>query len=319
MEILNCLSPGKNTVGPCVVSLGNFDGVHLGHRELFRRLVVMAKEKGCRSVVYTFTPHPLKVLLPERSPRLLNTPDEKRRLIEASHIDTLIEAPFTTELAEMSPERFVDEILVAALQARGLVIGYDYAFGKNRAGNADFLQRYCADKGIEVVVLQPVGSDGLPYSSTRVRQMLREGKVAEAVNLLGRHYNLEGKVVPGKQRGRKLGFPTANLQTEKEQLPAAGVYAVKVRYNLQEYNGVVNLGSCPTFANNRPTIEVHLLDFSGNLYGRRIRIYFVERLRGEKKFSNLQELTTAIEADIVRARQILASRHVIQYQDYLSY
>ncbi|SHI69575.1 FMN adenylyltransferase /riboflavin kinase [Malonomonas rubra DSM 5091] len=319
MEILNNLSPDKNAAGPCVVSLGNFDGVHLGHRELFRQLVAMAKNKQCRSVVYTFSPHPLKVLFPDKSPLLLNTPDEKRRLIEASHIDTLIEAPFTQKFAAMSPERFVDEILVAALQARGLVIGYDYAFGKNRAGNAEFLQRYCSEKGIDVLVLQPVGSDGLPYSSTRIRQMLMEGKVAEAVNLLGRHYNLEGTVVAGKQRGRKLGFPTANLVTDKEQLPAAGVYAVKVRYRLQEYNGVVNLGKCPTFANDKSTIEVHLLDFSGDLYGDKIRIYFVERLRDEKTFSGLQELTAAIEADIVRARQILGSRHIIQYQEYLSY
>lgn len=319
MEILTSFTPENSPVDPCVVTLGNFDGVHLGHRALFRRLLSKARQLQCRAAVYTFDPHPLKLLLPDRAPLMLNTQAEKRRLIAASHVDLLIEAPFTAELAAFSPEQFVDEILIAMLQVRGLVIGYDYAFGKNRRGDANFLQEYCSARGISVDILKPVGADGQPYSSTRIRQMLSAGQVAEAVSLLGRHYNLEGEVVAGKQRGRKLGFPTANLVTEKEQLPAPGVYAVKVRHNLQEYNGVVNLGKCPTFENGKSTIEVHLLDFSDELYGQKIRIYFVERLRGEKKFSGLQELTDAIAADVVRARQILNTRQVIQYQEYLSY
>jgi len=319
MEILTTFSAISSVPGPCVVSLGNFDGVHLGHRALFRSLVSRAQQLQCRSAVYTFQPHPLKLLVPDRAPLLLNTPTEKRRLIEASHIDLLIEAPFTRELAAFSPEQFVDDILIARLQAKGLVIGYDYAFGKNRCGNADFLQEYCAKRGVSVEVLKPVGADGQPYSSTRIRKMLSAGQVSEVVALLGRHYNLEGVVVAGEQRGRKIGFPTANLETEKEQLPAPGVYAIKVRHNLQEYNGVVNLGQRPTFDNGKPTIEVHLLDFSGDLYQQRIRIYFVERLRGEQKFSGVQELSDAIAADVVRARQILGSRQVIQYQEYLSY
>lgn len=319
MDILNQSSSPVITTGPCVVSLGNFDGVHLGHRALFRALVAMARRFQCRTTVYTFCPHPLKVLAPDKAPLLLNTPDEKRRLIEASHIDTLIEAPFSRELAEMAPEQFVDDILIGTLQAKGLVVGYDYAFGKNRRGNAEFLQRHGRERGLDVEVLQPVGSDGKPYSSTRIRQLLMAGKVAETVELLGRHYNLEGEVVPGQQRGRKIGFPTANLATEKEQLPAPGVYAVKVRYNLQEYNGVVNLGTCPTFANGKSTIEVHLLDFSGDLYGHKVRIYFVEKLREERKFSGVEELVKAINVDIVRARQVLSSRQIIQYQEYLSY
>ncbi|WP_303720478.1 bifunctional riboflavin kinase/FAD synthetase [Malonomonas rubra] len=319
MDIVTQFLPATGAVGPCVVSLGNFDGVHLGHRTLFRLLLSRAREMKCKSVVYTFEPHPLKLLRPERAPLLLNTPTEKRRLIEASHVDLLIEAPFTREFAGMDPKQFVNDVLIGALQVKGLVIGYDYAFGKNRCGNAEFLQEYCRAKGVLVDVLKPVGVDGQPYSSTRIRQMLSEGKVAEVVALLGRHYNLEGTVVPGQQRGRKIGFPTANLETEKEQLPAPGVYAIKVRHNLQEYNGVVNLGQRPTFDNGKSTIEVHLLDFSGNLYGQNMRIYFVERLRGEKKFSGPKELTEAICADVVRARQILGERQIIQFQEYLSY
>lgn len=319
MKILTKFSAATPPVGPCVVTLGNFDGVHLGHRALFRRLASKARELQCQSAVYTFNPHPLKLLLPEKAPLLLNTLVEKRRLIEASHVDLLIEASFTKELAAFSPEQFVDEVLVDKLRIRALVIGYDYAFGKNRRGDAEFLHEYCATKGITVDILKPVGADGQPYSSTRIRKMLSAGEVAEVVSLLGRHYNLEGEVVPGEQRGRKIGFPTANLVTDKEQLPAPGVYAIKVRYNLQEYSGVVNLGKRPTFDSGKSTIEVHLLDFSGELYGQKLRIYFVERLRGEQKFSGPQELSEAITADVIQARQILATRQVIQYQEYLSY
>lgn len=319
MEILAKFTLDAPPVGPCVVTLGNFDGVHLGHRALFRRLLDRARELQCQSAVYTFDPHPLKLLFPDKAPLLLNTPAEKQRLIGASHVDLLIEALFSEELANLSPEQFVDDVLIGQLQARGLVIGYDYAFGKGRRGDADFMQSYCAAKGLVVDILQPIGADGQPYSSTRIRQMLAAGKVAEVVPLLGRHYNLEGKVVAGEQRGRQIGFPTANLKTEKEQLPAPGVYAIKVRHNLQEYNGVVNLGQRPTFGQGKSTIEVHLLDFSGQLYGQKIRIYFVERLRGEQKFSSPRELIAAITADVVRARQILGTRQIIQYQEYLSY
>ena len=319
MDILKVSPTPDSAIGPCAVTLGNFDGVHLGHRELFRRLISRSRQLSCQSVVYTFDPHPLKFLQPEKAPLLLNTPAEKQRLIAASHVDLLIEAPFTRELASLSPEQFVDDILIAALQTKALVIGYDYAFGRGRCGDAEFLRRYCTAKGISVEVLQPVGADGQPYSSTRIRQLVADGRVADVVSRLGRHYNLEGEVVAGEQRGREIGFPTANLLTEKEQLPAPGVYAIKVRHNLQEYSGVVNLGRCPTFGNGRSTIEVHLIDFSGQLYGQRVRIYFVERLRDEQKFPNPQILSQAIAADVLRARQILGARQIIQFQEYLSY
>jgi riboflavin kinase/FMN adenylyltransferase len=300
------------------VTLGNFDGVHLGHRELFRSLVRVARDLNCPSVVYTFQPHPLKIIAPDRAPLLLNTLEEKRRLIASSHIDYLIEAPFTADFAKIRPQKFVTDILLEKLKIKALVVGYDYAFGNGREGNADFLKA-CGDQyGFNVDVLQPVGDDGLPYSSTRIRAMVAAGGVADLVRLLGRQYNLEGVVVLGDQRGRELGFPTANLDTDKEQLPATGVYAVKVRCGLQEYSGVVNIGNRPTFDGLNSTIEVYLLDFSGQLYGEKLRIYFVERLRGEQKFANVDELVSAIENDIVRARLILQSAHIIQYREYLS-
>jgi len=318
MDIIRSIDQLSASLGPSVVTLGNFDGVHLGHRALFRHLLKKSRQLHCRSIVYTFDPHPLKFLAPEKAPLLLNTPEEKQRLIAASHVDLLIEAPFTRQLAELSPEQFVDQVLIECLQVQALVIGYDYAFGRGRRGDAAFLQAYGAEKGFTVDVLQPVGADGIPYSSTRIRQLIAAGDVSGVIALLGRNYNLEGRVVPGEQRGRELGFPTANLVTDKEQLPAPGVYAVKVRYGQQEYAGVVNLGRRPTFGDGEPTIEVHLLDFTGRLYDEKLRIYFVKRLRAEQKFSSARQLAEAIAADVLRARQILHTAQIIQYREYLS-
>ena len=318
MDILTNCGELPHGLTSSVVTLGNFDGVHLGHRELFRSLVKTARQLNCPSIVYTFNPHPLKFLAPEKAPLLLNTPAEKQRLIAASHVDYLIETPFTTDFAKMSPEIFVTDILLEKLKIKALIVGYDYAFGKGRRGDTDFLQA-CGEKyGFHVEVLQPVGDDGLPYSSTRIRQMVAAGDVSDVVRLLGRQYNLEGVVVHGDQRGRTLGFPTANLETEKEQLPAPGVYAVKVRHNLQEYGGVVNIGRRPTFDVEGSTIEVYLLDFTGELYGQKLRIYFVERLRDERKFASVEALVAAIELDVVRARQILQTVQIVQFREYLS-
>ena len=318
MDILRSCDDLPVSFSSAAVTLGNFDGVHLGHRELFRSLVQTARRLNCPSVVYTFNPHPLKLLAPAKAPLLLNTPEEKQRLIAASHVDYLMETPFTADFAKMSPEKFVTAILLGKLHIKALIVGYDYAFGKGRGGDTAFL-KMCGEKyGFSVEVLQPVGDDGLPYSSTRIRKMISAGDVAGVVGLLGRQYNLEGVVTSGDQRGRKLGFPTANLETTKEQLPPPGVYAVKVRYRLQEYNAVVNIGYRPTFNGKKSTIEVYLIDFTGNLYGEKLRIYFVERLRGEQKFDTIDALVGAIELDVVRARQILQTVQIIQYREYLA-
>ncbi|MFO7766768.1 MAG: bifunctional riboflavin kinase/FAD synthetase [Pelovirga sp.] len=317
MIIIDSLADIPPHFNPSVVTLGNFDGVHLGHRALFRRLIDAAGKEQLQSVVCTFYPHPLKLLHPDKAPLLLNTREERRRLIAASHVDWLIEIPFDTTFAEQSPEAFVDKVLIDALSAQKLVIGYDYAFGKGRRGTAQFLTEFGHSRGIAVEVLQPVGADGEPYSSTRIRHLIAAGRVAEVVPLLGRHYNLLGQVVTGFQRGRELGFPTANLQTEKELIPAPGVYVVKVRHGDLEFGGVVNIGFRPTFACDDITIEVHLLDYTGDIYGEKIRIYFIERLREEKTFTSLHDLSEAIAADVLKARQILQRVQVIQYQQYL--
>jgi riboflavin kinase/FMN adenylyltransferase len=317
MKIIRDLQELTAPLPGAVVTIGNFDGVHLGHREIFRRVVQRAREIGGTSVVFTFTPHPRKVLDPARAPRQINTDAEKERLIEASCIDVLLCVPFTRELAAVPAEWFVREVLVERLGTRHLVIGYDYAFGKDRQGNADFLRGEGEKLGFAVEILAPVSGEGEVYSSTRIREMILAGKVAEVVRLLGRHFTLEGTVVHGAKRGKRLGFPTANLATEKEILPGAGVYAVKVRYRDQFIDGVANIGCNPTFGVEGTSVEVHLLDFQEEIYGETLRIYFLARLRDEISFPSAAELSRAIAADIERARGILTGARVREYREYL--
>lgn len=317
MRIIRDLNEIVAPLPGAAVTIGNFDGVHLGHREIFRRVVSIARETGGTSVVFTFIPHPLKIVAPERAPRLINTYSEKERLIEASCIDVLICAPFTREIAALSATAFVEDILVGKLGVRHLVIGYDYAFGRGREGNADFLRSKGEELGFGVEVLGPISGKGEVYSSTRIRQMITEGDVRGVVALLGRHFTLEGEVIHGAKRGKRLGFPTANLLTEKEMLPRSGVYAVKVRWGEQILEGVVNIGRNPTFCNEEISVEVHLLDFNEELYGEILRLYFIDRLRDEMLFPTPEELKEAIAADVVRARQILAGTKIIEYREYL--
>ena len=300
------------------VALGNFDGIHLGHRDIFRILVRRSRERNVKSLVYTFEPHPLKVLAPERAPLLLNTPDEKIRLIAASNVDILVCIRFSAELASCKAEDFVRDVLVNQLHVRAIVVGYDYAFGRDREGTGDFLRAQGEQYGFSVDVLQPLGMDGVPYSSSRVRELLIAGCVEKIPSLLGRHYTLAGKVVGGEKRGRTIGFPTANISTRKEQLPAPGVYAVIVRLDDVEYQGLVNLGCRPTFGPGDETIEVYLLDFEGDLYDKELRLYFVARLREEKTFSDSASLIAAINRDVADGRRLLRDAKIIQYKEYLA-
>ncbi len=301
--------------GGSVVTIGNFDGVHLGHREIFRRVVGEARSRQATAAVITFEPHPLRLLAPDKAPPRINTPVEKVRLIRASCIDLLLVLPFTRKLAALPAADFVRDILVRRLAVRHLVIGYDYAFGRNRQGDATFLAAAAKRHGFTLEVLEPLRSGAHVYSSTRIRQALLRGDVNGVVGVLGRHFTLDGHVVSGAGRGRQLGFPTANLKTAKELLPKDGVYAVRVRYGRRMYDAVVNLGRRPTFSSAEPTLEIHLLDFSGDLYGSRLRLYFVERLRDERRFPSVVALQAAICEDIAKAREILAATRVLVYKE----
>lgn len=317
MQVVDNLNQIIGAEKGTAVALGNFDGIHLGHRQIFRTLTRRAQELAVKSLVYTFDPHPLKILAPDRAPLLLNTTEEKERLMEALNIDILARIPFTPEVAGCPAEDFVRRVLVDTLKIKALVIGYDFAFGHQRHGTGRFLQTQGQEFGFSVDVLQPLGIDGLPYSSTRVRELLHNGDVDQVPAQLGRHYTLSGQVVAGDRRGRELGFPTANISTTKELLPAPGVYAVLVRWNNHDYPAVVNIGCRPTFGPGRSQMEVHLLDFNQDLYGQELRLYFFQRLRAEEAFVDVRHLIAAIHRDIQRTRQLLKDATIISYQDFL--
>jgi riboflavin kinase / FMN adenylyltransferase len=300
-----------------VVTIGNFDGVHLGHREIFRRLKSAARLIDGVSVVITFHPHPLHVIDPSRRLTLINTLDEKITLIEASGVDYLIVIPFTQEFASIDAADFVEKILVARIGMKKIIIGYDYAFGKGRVGNSRMLESLGKKLLFEVEELSPINTGDTVYSSSLVRKMIREGKVSDVVRFLGRHFSLAGYVVHGAHRGKTLGFPTANISTDKELLPADGVYAVKVKIDDRLYDAACNIGSNPTFGTAPVSIEVFILDFSMELYDSEIRVYFIERIREEKRFRSVEELKEAIADDVARCRLILESTPLVIYREYL--
>lgn len=317
MRIFRSLDDVPHPPDATAVTIGNFDGVHLGHREMFRRVVSRARDMGGFSLVVTFSPHPLKVLVPDHPLRLINTYEEKETLIGASGVDALLVIPFHRELAAMAPDRFVREVLVRTLGMRHLVVGYDYGFGQGRSGNTALLRTLGEECGYTLELLEPIGNGSIVYSSTAVRRMVEEGNVAGTVAILGRHFSLEGTVTHGHHRGRGLGFPTANLVTDKELIPRDGVYAVKVKLGDVIHDGACNIGSNPTFSDGGRSIEVFIFDFDGELYGTTLRLYFMERIRDEQAFADVQQLATAIARDVERCRQILAVTPLIGYRDYL--
>lgn len=298
----------KDTLRGACITIGNFDGVHVGHQQLIARTREKARAHGLECVVLTFEPHPERVLVGPDTPPFITLLDQKLELIERQGVEVTVVMEFTRQLAALSPEDFVKTYLVDCLNCRELVIGYDYAFGKGRKGNYELLTTLGAKYGFGVERLGPVMLDNAVVSSTRIRDLVQAGKVWEAMPLLGRFYIVKGEVVAGRDRGGKLlGFPTANLKLVDELFPATGVYAVWAELDGRAHPAVANIGFNPTFGNTALSVEVHLLDFSGNLYGRTLRIHFVQRLRSEQKFSGLDELRTRIGQDIQLGRQILAS------------
>jgi riboflavin kinase/FMN adenylyltransferase len=294
------------------VAIGNFDGVHLGHQRLLHTAVAAAQSLGGDAVVFTFEPHPAAVLAPHKAPPLITSLPRKLELLAQAGISACVLEPFTRELAGMSPEAFLQSILVETLGARHIVVGYDFTYGHDRAGTAASLRAFGAARGIGVDVIEPVEVGGVVVSSTRVRELVRAGDMAGARALLGRDYDLDGTVVRGDGRGARIGMPTANLAVDSQLLPAGGVYAVRVqlleRADSRPVPAVANLGTNPTFVDRTElSLEVHLLDFSGDLYGQRLRVQLVERLRGEQRFSGIDALLAQIRADIARARDILAA------------
>jgi riboflavin kinase/FMN adenylyltransferase len=302
------LPPGESAFFRTVVTIGNFDGVHLGHRAILDRVRQRARELGGQAVAVTFNPHPVKVLRPEVNLPLLTTQEQKLKLLADSGLDAVVVLPFSREFAALPAREFVRQYFCERLRAREVVVGHDYCFGQGREGNIDLLREMGAVHGFTVQVVWAVEVQGAVVSSSLIRAMLRLGKVTEAGRLLGRPYGVAGRVVQGKGRGAKLlGVPTANIFTPNELQPASGIYAVWVRRGEDILPGVANIGTCPTFDNAELSLEVHLLEFSGDLYGEALEVQFVVRLREEQRFPSLEALAAQIHADIIAARQALVA------------
>lgn len=309
MKILERLSDARNerNARGGVVAVGTFDGVHIGHQALISRAVSLARDADVPCVVFTFRNHPLSVLAPEHVPPLLSSPEERRRVFASLGAAFVIEEPFTKELASLSAEDFLAR-LVEILAPRAVVVGENFSFGAGGRGTPEFLAAQGKTLGFRVENVPLLSCEGETVSSTRIRTLLSAGDVRLAGALLGRPFSLRGVVVHGDERGRMLGFPTANLLPPKlEACPENGAYAVRVELeNGEEKIGVANVGSNPTFGGNERRVETHILDFSGDLYGKNITVRFIERLRAEKKFPSPDALVEQIHEDEQRAREILA-------------
>jgi riboflavin kinase/FMN adenylyltransferase len=300
---------GKNVydkiLDASIVTIGNFDGVHRGHAEIFAHLEMTSITRGMPSVVVTFEPHPLKILVPESAPSMITTFDQKIALIGKSGIDYLVVVPFSKEFSRLSARDFVLTVLCAPLGMQHIIIGHDYAFGRGREGDFSTLERLGTLNGFTLEDLPPIGEEGVVFSSSLVRSAISSGDMAAATRILGRCYQISGTVVHGREIGSSLGFPTANVCTANELLPADGVYAVKVEIDGQFVNGACNIGCNPTFGGNVRSVEVFLFDFSLQIYEHVIEVHFVRRLRSERRFSDANALKVQIDLDVNAARLIL--------------
>ncbi len=291
--------------GTCI-TIGNFDGVHLGHQGLLRRTVEKANEQNLLPVVVTFWPHPLAVLAPSRAPAMLASQEERHRLLENRGIGLVLALDFTRELAALSPEEFIQHVL-CPLECRELVVGYDFSLGKGRTGNYEVLQNLGEKYGFGIERLNPVIVNDAVVSSTRVRNLVRNGEVWDVQALLGRQYYLDGAVIHGYGRGEGLGFPTANLEVGSVLVPRVGVYATWVHLGGGEkpLPAVTNVGYVPTFGNNELSVESFILEGKPDLYDKEIRLSFVQYIRNEQQFSHIGELKERIAKDVALARDIL--------------
>jgi len=296
-----------DTLRKAVVTIGNFDGCHSGHQEIFRRTRAYAARIGGDSVVITFHPHPASVVK-GITPQLIFTLEEKIQAVESLGMDCLIIAPFTREFAETQPEVFVKETIVRRIGASGLVVGHDFSFGRKALGDIPFLKRMGSKMGFFVECVDPVSVDGQVISSTYIRKLIQSGDVGAAARVMLHPYRITGHVVHGMARGRGMGFPTANIQPDKALLPAYGVYAVLVSMGDRQYRAVANIGNNPTFGDVGTSIEAYLFDFEGDLYDAELMVEFVDYIRGEVKFADKRYLVEQIELDCRKALEILGKK-----------
>lgn len=309
MQVYNGVQDLINQTGKAlsssVVTIGNFDGVHLGHQRLVETVVLEARMLGVPSIVYTFHPHPVRVLHPNRQTyRLFDLQDQQEQLAQAG-IQNIVIENFTKEFSRVSAQEFLVNYIYKSLNPKTLVVGHDFSFGANRDGDLHFLEKFCSQQGIKLVIIPPFQLDHEVVSSSKIRARLQNGEVAEAEKLLGRRYYLRGHVEKGFQRGRTIGVPTANIHPDVEFIPRKGVYVTLTKFNGIEYPSITNIGVNPTFTEGQKgpiKIESHIFDFTDEIYGLEVEVYLRQFLRDEKKFSGVDELKEQIGKDILQAR-----------------
>jgi len=286
-----------------VLTIGNYDGVHLGHKRIIRKVVEKAAEISGTPMLMTFFPHPHSVLEPDSYIRLITPPSVKERLVAQAGIEVMFQIPFDDHLRSIPPESFIDDILVGKIGVAGVIVGYDFRFGKGGAGDVGMLRSFAQRRGFYFDVVEAITLDGEKIGSNRIRRLIMEGDVKKANQLLGRPHMVEGIVVHGVNRGKGMGFPTINFETVFELIPHNGVYITEVEFDGRRWPSVTNIGFNPTFDGSKLLVETHIIGYAGDLYDRDIVIYFHDRVREEKKFKDMNELKAQITADVETARK----------------
>lgn len=307
MNLYNLLS-GQIPTGPCVVGLGTFDGVHLGHQTLISGIIREARKDGLAAVIFTFDHPPRRMLDPVNFPGEITTPEEKFRLLLNSGVDRVVFRPFDEAFARTPPEEFIRQVLIDRLAARHICVGFNFGFGMHRRGSAEFMEKELRSHGLDCTIIPPVTAAKHLVSSTLIRESLADGDIELATRLLGRHPSVSGEVIHGDHRGREMGFPTANLSLENsiKVLPPKGVYYCVVDTPQGSFDSLVNIGTRPTFDRRVLLLEAHLLDFSGDLYHRTVRVRFVKRLREEVRFPSMDSLISQIKTDLSSVRSLIS-------------
>lgn len=302
MKIFNSLEE-VNNIEPTVIALGNFDGVHRGHQEIINRTVKSAEAAGLKSAVFTFSNHTRTLLEKVPTVKNINYPEEKAAIMEEMGVDYLFNIPFTPEILNMSPERFIDELLIDKFKIREAYCGFNYHFGHKAAGNPEILMREGMKKGFGIHVQEPFMIDDIVVSSTYIRQLIEEGRMEECAKFMGRLYSIGGEVVVGNKLGRTIGFPTSNIMIDETMAsPSNGVYITYCTYNGVKYPSVTNVGVKPTIGTYNKNVETHIFNFDKELYGKDIKVEFIKKTRPEMKFGSVEELSNQIKNDCIAAK-----------------
>ena len=305
MQIYYDLETPSELLRESIVTVGVFDGLHIGHQAVIQQVLTQSEKFNLASLVLTFDPPPLAFLAPERCPPTLTTLSKKIEILGQLGVDGVVFARFDAYLQQMSPDAFVQQVLLQRLHAKQVIIGYDWQFGKGRSGNAEALRQLGDQYQFSVMIVGPVQLHGMPVHSTRVREAIAGGNLNLVSDLLGRRYSIMGEIVLGDGRGRQIGFPTANIDAGNQMLPPSGVYAIQVKLEGRMLNGVMNMGTRPTFDGEEFQIETHLFDFEQMVYGKKMEIFFIEKIRDERRFPNPEILVNQIKQDVATAKAIL--------------